>query len=103
MFHGIRFIPDDTTLPFMRYSRYGFLLSGVVCVAAILVFLVHGLNYGIDFKGGTLVEVRTLGNVTIGDLRDRINGLGLGEAELQEFGAPNDILIRLETQPGGDA
>jgi preprotein translocase SecF subunit len=103
MFHGIRFIPDDTTLPFMRYSRYGFLLSGILCIVAMLTFFVHGLNYGIDFKGGTLIEVRTLANATIGDLRDRINGLGLGEAELQEFGAPNDILIRLETQPGGDA
>jgi preprotein translocase subunit SecF len=103
MFRGIRFIPDDTDLPFMRYSRYGFLLSGILCLAAILIFLINGLNYGIDFKGGTLIEVRTLGNVTIGDLRQKIGALGLGEAELQEFGAPNDILIRLETQSGGEA
>lgn len=103
MFQGIRFIPDDTKLPFMRYSRFGFFLSGILCVGAILVFLANGLNYGIDFKGGTLVEVRTVGNVTIGDLRQRIGGLGLGDVELQEFGAPNDILVRLETQPGGDA
>jgi preprotein translocase subunit SecF len=103
MFQGIRFIPDDTDLPFMRYSRFGFFISGILCVVAILIFLVNGLNYGIDFKGGTLIEVRTLGNVTIGDLRQTIGALGLGDAELQEFGAPNDILIRLETQPGGEA
>jgi preprotein translocase subunit SecF len=103
MFQGIRFIPDDTDLPFMRYSRFGFFISGTLCVVAILIFLVNGLNYGIDFKGGTLIEVRTLGNVTIGDLRQTIGALGLGDAELQEFGAPNDILIRLETQPGGEA
>jgi preprotein translocase subunit SecF len=102
MFQGIRFIPDDTDLPFMRYSRYGFLVSGILCVAAILMFLVNGLNYGIDFKGGTLIEVRTLGGTNIGDLRSRIGALDLGEAELQEFGATNDILIRLETQPGGE-
>lgn len=102
MFQGIRFIPDDTDLPFMLYSRFGFLLSGFFCVAAFLVFLFNGLNYGIDFKGGTLIEVRTLGNVNIGDLRSRIGGLDLGETELQEFGAPNDILIRLETQSGGE-
>ena len=66
-------------------------------------FVVKGLNYGIDFKGGTLIEVRTLNNITIGDLRQKISGLGLGDAELQEFGAPDDILIRLETQPGGDS
>jgi preprotein translocase SecF subunit len=103
MFHGIRFIPDDTELPFMRYSRFGFLLSGILCVVSFLIFLVNGLNYGIDFKGGTLIEVRTLGDVGIGDLRSRIGSLDLGEAELQEFGAPNDILVRLETQPGGEA
>lgn len=103
MFQGIRFIPDDTDLPFMRYSRFGFFISGILCVVAILIFLVNGLNYGIDFKGGTLIEVRTLGNVTIGDLRQTIGALGLGDAELQEFGAPNDVLIRLETQPGGEA
>jgi preprotein translocase SecF subunit len=103
MFRGIRFIPDETDLPFMRYSRFGFMLSGIFCIAAILIFVVKGLNYGIDFKGGTLIEVRTLGSVSIGDLRQKISGLGLGDAELQEFGAPDDILIRLETQPGGDS
>jgi preprotein translocase subunit SecF len=103
MFHGIRFIPDDTSLPFMRYSRIGFLLSGLLCMASIAIFLVNGLNYGIDFKGGTLVEVRTQGAVTIGDLRQRLGNLGLGEVELQEFGGANDILIRVESQPGGEA
>jgi preprotein translocase subunit SecF len=103
MFRGVRFIPDDTDLPFMRYSRFGFLLSGIFCIAAILIFVINGLNYGIDFKGGTLMEVRTLDATTIGDLRQKINGLGLGNAELQEFGTANDILIRLETQPGGES
>jgi preprotein translocase SecF subunit len=103
MFRGIRFIPDETDLPFMRYSRFGFMLSGIFCIAAILIFVVNGLNYGIDFKGGTLIEVRTLDSVTIGDLRQKISGLGLGDAELQEFGAPDDILIRLEIQPGGES
>src|SRR5262245_38057462 len=102
MFQGIRFIPDDTDLPFMRYSRFGFMFSGILCIAAAVIFYFNGLNYGIDFKGGTLVEVRTLSNITIGDLRSRLASLGLGETELQEFGAPNDILIRLETQGGGE-
>ena len=103
MFQGIRFIPDDTDLPFMRYSRFGFMFSAILCTIAVITFLINGLNYGIDFKGGTLIEVRTLGSVNIGDLRSRMGGLDLGESELQEFGAPNDILIRLETQPGGEA
>jgi preprotein translocase subunit SecF len=103
MFSGIRFVPDDIALPFMRYSRFGFFLSGIMCSLALLAFIVYGLNYGIDFKGGLLVEVRTLGDTTIGDLRSRIDSLNVGEAELQEFGAPNNILIRLESQAGEEA
>ena len=60
-FHGIRFVPDDTKIPFMRLSRYGFFLSGVLCVVALLLFLAFDLNYGIDFKGGTLIEIKTAG------------------------------------------
>ncbi|MDP9138606.1 MAG: protein translocase subunit SecF [Pseudomonadota bacterium] len=101
-FHGLRFVPDDTSIPFMRMSRYGFFLSGVLCIVALLLFLAFDLNYGIDFKGGTLIEIRTAAAADLGDLRSRIGELGLGDAELQEFGGPNDVLIRLEAQAGGE-
>jgi preprotein translocase subunit SecF/SecD/SecF fusion protein len=62
-----------------------------------------GLNYGVDFKGGSLVELRTKsGNADISALRDKLNGLGLGNVQIQEFGTPDDVLIRLEEQPGGE-
>jgi preprotein translocase SecF subunit len=102
MFRGVRFVPDDTRIPFMRMSRYGFFVSGVLCVLALLLFLAFDLNYGIDFKGGTLIEIKTSGPADLADLRQKIGGLGLGDAELQEFGAPNDVLIRLEAQAGGE-
>jgi len=99
---GIRLIPDDTKIPFMRYSRFGYLVSGILCAASILLFVLVGLNMGVDFKGGTVITIRTAEPANLDDLRTTINGLGLGAAELQEFGSPNDVLIRIGTQEGGD-
>jgi preprotein translocase SecF subunit len=101
-FKPIRYIPDDTKIRFMRFSRYGFFASGVFCTLSLVLFIVLGLNFGVDFKGGMLMEVRTQQAADLGLLREKINGLGLGDAELQEFGAPTDVLIRLPTQPGGE-
>jgi len=86
----------------MRLSRFGFFASGLFCLASLLLFLFVGLNVGVDFKGGTVVSIRTEQPANIDALRGRIGGLGLGSVELQEYGSPNDILIRIEAQAGGD-
>lgn len=98
----IRYIPDDTKIPFMRLSRFGFFASGVLCTISIVLFLIFSLNFGVDFKGGVLMEIRTPGAADLAALRENIDQLGLGGAELQEFGAPDDVLIRLPSQPGGE-
>jgi preprotein translocase subunit SecF len=97
-----RLIPDDTKIGFMRLSRYGFFLSGLLCLASVLLFFFVGLNVGVDFKGGTVVSIRTEQPANIDELRSKVDSLGLGSAELQEYGSPRDILIRLEAQAGGD-
>ena len=94
----IRLIPDGTKYPFMRLSRYGFFVSGILCAASILLFATLGLNYGIDFKGGSVITVRTAGPAQIDQLRTTLNGLGIGGVELQQFGGPSDVLIRLAAQ-----
>ena len=95
----IRLIPDDTKYPFMRLSRFGFFISGILCAASILLFATIGLNYGIDFKGGTVITIRTLnGPAQVDQLRSTLNGLGLGGVELQQFGTPSDVLIHLGAQ-----
>jgi preprotein translocase subunit SecF len=99
---GIRLIPDDTKIPFMRFSRFGYLVSGILCAASIVLFALVGLNMGVDFKGGTVITIRSAEPANMDNLRSTINGLGLGAAELQEFGSPNDVLIRIGTQDGGD-
>ena len=102
-FRPIRFIPDDTKIPFMLLSRFGFFASGVLSLASLLLFLLVGLNVGVDFKGGSVITIRTEQAANLDQLRTTLDGLGLGAVELQEFGTPNDVLIRVGTQEGGDA
>jgi preprotein translocase subunit SecF len=94
----VRLIPDDTKYPFMRLSRFGFFISGILCAISIALFATIGLNYGIDFKGGSVITIRTTGPAQVDQLRSELNGLGLGGVELQQFGGPSDVLIRLGAQ-----
>jgi preprotein translocase subunit SecF len=94
----VRLIPDDTKYPFMRLSRFGFFLSGLLCLGSIALFATVGLNYGIDFKGGTVMTIRTKGPAELDKLRTELNALGLGNVELQQFGPPTDVKIRLQSQ-----
>jgi len=98
----LRFVPDNTKIKFMRGRILGLVVSAVLSTASIILFFYPGLNYGIDFKGGISIEARTSGPADFSALRSKINGLGLGEAQLQSFGSDRDVLIRLERQPGGE-
>jgi preprotein translocase subunit SecF len=100
----LRIVPDDTKFDFMRFRRISFPVSAALSIVAMLLFFFHGLNFGIDFRGGTLMEVQSKsGPADLAKMRSTLGELGLGEVQLQQFGAPNDVLIRLAQQPGGDA
>lgn len=101
-FKPIRFIPDDTRFPIMRWSRFGFFFSSLLTLASVLLFVFVGLNVGVDFKGGTVMTIRTAQPADIEQLREQVNSLGFGNAEIQEFGSANDVLIRLPAVEGGD-
>jgi preprotein translocase subunit SecF len=99
----LRIVPDDTKFDFVRFRRISFPISAALSIAAILLYFVHGLNFGIDFIGGTLMEVRAKsGQADLAQMRSTIGGLGLGEFQLQQFGRPDDVLIRIAQQPGGE-
>nr|WP_321444530.1 protein translocase subunit SecF [uncultured Cohaesibacter sp.] len=99
----LRFIPDGTHIPFMKDRFWSFPLSGTLVIASIVLYFIFNLNFGIDFKGGTLIEVRTAEQVAdIGDMRGKLDALGLGDVEVQEFGSPDTVLIRVETQDAGE-
>ena len=100
----LRIVPDDTKFDFMRFRRISFSISAMMSILAISLYFFHGLNFGIDFKGGTLIEIQTkAGPADLAKMRASLSALGLGEVQLQQFGAPNDVLIRVAEQPGGDA
>ncbi|MGF1641780.1 MAG: protein translocase subunit SecF [Rhodospirillales bacterium] len=98
----LRLVPADTRIRFVERRAICFVLSALLVAASVALFTFKGLNYGIDFKGGILLDVRTEGSADLAGLRRTLGGLGLGEVSLQEFGAPDNVLIRIQQQPGGE-
>lgn len=98
----LRLVPDGTRIRFMRGRIAGLVVSAVLSIASVILFFHPGLNYGIDFQGGIVVEVRTPGDADFPRLRQVVGALDVGQASLQQFGAPNDVLIRLPRQPGDE-
>lgn len=96
-------LPSETNFSFMKYWKLGFALSTVLSVVSVILFFAVGMNYGIDFQGGTLVEVQTKdGPADLATIRGDIGELNLGDVQIQQFGAPDDVLIRVVRQPGGE-
>ena len=90
LYHSIpllRIVPDDTKFDFMRFRRISFPISALLSIVAILLFFFHGLNFGIDFVGGTLIEMQSKsGPADLAKMRTTLGGLGLGDVQLQQFG-----------------
>ena len=98
MYRGIRIIPPDTHINFMRYHKITFAISVIMVVGSILLIAFKGLSYGVDFAGGILIEVAAQGPADLPKMRAQLADVGLGEVSLQEFGEPQNVLIRLQHQ-----
>jgi preprotein translocase subunit SecF len=101
-FKGRQLFLPKNELRIMALARTAFFASMVAMVASIVLWSSMGLNFGVDFKGGSMIEVRAKAErADIADLRAKTGGLGLGDVQITSFGTPQDVLIRIEEQPGG--
>jgi len=94
----LRIVPDGTRIKFMKGRIAGLVVSAVLSLASVGLFFYPGLNYGIDFRGGIVMEARTQGPADFAKIRTALADQHLSEAGLQRFGADDDVLIRLESQ-----
>lgn len=100
----LKLISDDTHIPFVKFRQVAVVFSLLVIAASVALFFSRGLNFGIDFKGGIMIEIATDGPADLSQLRSTMGGLGLGEVQIQEFGQADDVLIRIPSPAeGGEA
>src|SRR3984885_2049338 len=94
-----RLVPDHTTIHFMRGRFMGLVVSAILSTASVVLFFYPGLNLGIDFSGGVVMEVRTPGPAEFGQIRAALAAEHIPEQGVQQFGDPSEVLIRLGAQP----
>jgi preprotein translocase SecF subunit len=99
----LRLIPDNTNLPFMKWARIRTPISLVLIAVSFILFFTVGVNTGIDFKGGTVIEVSAhSGTADVAGIRSKVNALDLGDVQIQNIGDASTVLIRVATQQGGE-
>jgi len=94
-------IPHDTKIDFFGHRLYAFIASIIIIGGSLLCLSVKGLNLGIDFTGGTVIEIQVQQDPDLASLRKQLEGLELGEVPIQEFGSKQSLMIRLRQQEGG--
>lgn len=92
----LEFIPSNTKIPFVAFFKACFSISIILNVATVVLLVTMGLNFGIDFRGGVVLNVSSKsGPADIAQLRSKISALGFGETQIQQLGKPEDVLIRV--------
>ncbi len=99
----LRIVPDNTRFKIVRFRRFSYPFSAIYSILTLVLFLTVGLNFGIDFRGGTLLEMQAKsGKPDIAQVRQTANAFGFGEVEVQEFGSSGELSMRFALQPGGE-
>ncbi|EFH10131.1 protein translocase subunit SecF [Pseudoroseomonas cervicalis] len=93
-----RLVPDNTAIPFMKGRVLGLIFSALLSLLSIGLAFYPGLEKGIDFRGGIIMEIRTPGPANLAAIRSAASGLNLGDVGVQEFGDASTVLLRLPVQ-----
>ncbi len=96
----LKLVPSETSFDFMGIRKPAVAVSLAGIVASLILVFAMGLNFGIDFRGGIMIEARTQAAADVGEVRGAVSELGLGDVAVQSFGQPTDVLIRVEAQDG---
>ena len=99
----LKLVPDNTNIDFMRWRNLAMAMSILLVIASLALLGLKGLNLGVDFVGGQMMRTTFAQTVNVEQLRERVGGLGLGEASIQESGGPRSYTIRLPKPEGGEA
>ena len=103
MLKPLRLVPANTDFDFVGLRKIAFAFSALLILGSILSYAISGLKFGIDFRGGILLEVRSKAEpADLPTMRGTLGALGLGEISIQEFGDPRDVLIRVQRQAGDE-
>ena len=98
----MRNLISNTTIDFMGMRKTAWVVSGVLLVLALILIVSRGLNFGLDFTGGNIIEVGYPETADLNRIRDSLAGSGLPDASVQNFGTSRDVLIRIAPQEGTD-
>ena len=99
----LKLVPNNTKINFIGFRFVAFAISFAIIAITFITIATKGINYGIDFEGGYIIEVRVKEKPDIPALREKLLQLKLGDASIQQFGGDNDLLIRVERKAQEDA
>lgn len=94
----IQLVPDNLKIDFFGHRFYAFMMSLIIIGGSLLCLSIKGLNFGIDFTGGTVIEIQVQEDPNLTEMRSNLNSLGLGDISIQEFGDARSLMIRMGQQ-----
>ena len=92
----LKLIKQNTNIQFLKYKKITLSISIIFCLISFFSLFINGLNFGIDFKGGSLIEVKSDESINISDVRSKLSLLNLGDVQIQNFGSEKNVLVRVE-------
>src|SRR5687767_1310926 len=98
----MEFFKKKTNIRFMDGRRWSYTVSGILIIGSLLLLVLRGLNFGIDFTGGVVIELAFPEAVEIDKVRSALDAAGYGEASVQTFGTTRDVLVRVLPEEGKD-